>query len=242
MKKITFAFILFILPIFVFADTCSVKVDTQTNNDRELTCDLIDGEQTLTTYETSSSKTVLDNDVCTVKCTESLVFSIDPMKKVLAGTSFNYPLYVSGERKCTATYDYVSYETTIKALVTEYEALSGVAKTTKGNEIVNYYDQKKSCDEFVVKDSDYQNVYKLGGDVSLKVQTSTSTDTLNYKYRDISDYYSTSNIDDVKYTACGFNEATKTCDGATRTISSWNETAKIFGKYTMPNVFVEKYT
>ena len=242
MKKILFAFIIFMLPIFAYADTCSVKVDNQSVDDRELTCDYEEGEQTITTYETTSSKTVLDNDVCTVKCTESLVFSIDPMKKVLAGTSFNYPLYVSGERKCVATYDYVSYETTIKKLIAEYNALSGAAKTTKGNELVNYYDQKKKCDEFIVADSDNENVYKVDGTVKLAVQTSSSTENINYTYRNISDYSTTSNVDDVKYTACNYNEVTKSCDGDITTISSWTETARIFGKYTMPNVYVERYT
>lgn len=240
MKKFLLIIILFIFPIFVMAEECTVINDAQTTDDRTLSCD--SEEETVTTFETSKEETVIDNGVCTIECTESLIFSIDPIKKVLSGTSFNYPLYVSGERKCTATYDYETYETTISKLVSEYESLSGSAKTTKGNEIVNYYNLKKECDEFTVKDSDYENKYTVDGTVTLKVEKSVGTDNINYSYRDISEYYSNFNTDDVKYTSCEFDEATKTCTGGSTTISSWTETARIFGKYTMPNVYVERYT
>lgn len=239
MKKILLVVTIFFLPIFVYAGTCSVITDTQTTDDRSLTCDKT--SQKITKYN-SSEETVLSNGVCQVKCTESLAFSVDPIKKVLAGTSFNYPLYVSGERKCTAVYDYVSYETTIRKLVDEYAVLTGDAKITKGNELVNYYNKKKECDEFAVADSDYENKYTMKGTVSLKVQTSTKTDTLNYKYRSISDYSSNLNKDEIRYYACDYNEASRTCNESMRTIYTWTETARIFGKYTMPYLYLEKYT
>ncbi len=240
MKKVLVLFILLLLPMFVYADSCSVKEDTQTNNDRTVTCD---GKlRTTTKYSSSKEETVLDNGVCTIKCTENLIFSIDPIKKVLSGTSFNYPLYVSGERKCTASYNYVTYETTIRKLVSEYESLSGDAKTTKGNELVNYYNKKKECDEFAVDGSDYEKKYTMKGTATLKVATSTKVDTLNYSYKKISDYSSVLDKDEIKYSACNYNEAGKNCNESDRTINAWTETARIFGKYTMPNTYVERYT
>ncbi len=242
MKKIIFALFLTLLPFFVYAAECPTIIDTQTNDDRELTCDYKDKNITITTFSTTSEKTVLTNDVCSVKCNESVVFSIDPIKKVLAGTSFNYPLYVSGERKCVATYDYVKYETTIRNLVNEYASLTGEAKATKGNELSNYYEQKKKCDEFHVVGSDYQSVYKMNANVKLNVQTSKSTQTLNYQYKSLSNYFSESNTQETRYLSCNYDENTKTCNDTMLTTLSWKENARIYGKYTMPTVYVEKYT
>lgn len=240
MKKIVIAFILFLLPMFVYADSCSLKEDTQTSLNRTVTCDST--LRTTTKYSTSKEETVLSNGICTVKCSEDLIFSIDPIKKVLSGTSFNYPLYVSGERKCKATYDYATYETTITTLTDEYATLTGDAKTTKGNEIVNYYNKKKECDEFATSGSDYEKKYTIKGNVSLKLSTSTKENTINYLYKNVSDYNSNFNKDEIRYYACDYNEVTKTCNGSMRTISSWTETARIFGKYTMPNTYLERYT
>lgn len=239
MKKLIL-FLLLFLPFMVYAEVCSVIEDTQTASDRTLTCDA--NSTTVTTFSTKSSETVLDNGVCQIKCTEELILSIDPMKKVLAGTSFNYPLYVSGERKCTATYDYTTYETNIRKLVNEYSSLTGDAKTTKGNELVNYYTKKKECDEFTKEDSDYQKKYSMNGKVTLDVETSTSVDKLVYSYKNISDYNSQVNTDEIRYYACDYNENIRKCNESMRTISTWTETARIFGKYTMPNSYLERYT
>ena len=122
---------------------------------------------------------MLDNSVCTITCTEDVVYSIDPIKKVLAGTSFNYPLYASGERKCKAAYHYDTYETKIRKLVDEYATLTGDAKATKGNEITNYYAEKKACDEFTKEGSELQHKYSYDDYVvNLHIETSTSTDVV----------------------------------------------------------------
>ena len=240
MKKFLLLLMLFI-PFGVFAEnTCEFVKNSDTSNNRVLTCDK--ELNTTTTFKTEEDIVVLNNDVCKVTCSEELIFMVDPIKKVLAGTSFNYPLYTSGVRKCSASYNYDNYELIIKTLVNEYASLTGSAKTTKKNEIDNYYAQKKACDEFGTKESDYQNKYEMGGDVKLDVQTSTKVDTLSYVYKDISEYTSIINYDKIKYSGCKFNESNYTCTGEDTTILGWIETAKIFGKYTMPNSYVEKYT
>lgn len=188
------------------------------------------------------NKASIDNSVCKITCTENVTFSIDPIKKVLAGTGFSYPLYVSGERKCKAEYNYQTYEAKIKQLTNEYASLTGTAKTTKGNEIANLVEQKKKCDNFGVKNSEQQNVYKHNGNVSLKVETSTSEVNVPYVYEELDEYSNTLILDEVNYSSCDYNETKKTCEIGTKTIAGWTETARIYGKYTMNDSYLEKYT
>ncbi len=241
MKKKLILVILFLIPIYVFADTCNTIKDTQTSNDRALVCDK--SNKTTTTYKTTNAKEVLKNDVCTVTCTEEIIVSIDPIKKVLAGTSFNYPLYVSGERKCTAVYNYNNYETKIKSLINEYNNLTGINKTNKGNEISNYYEQKKKCDNFYVKDSEYENKYTYNANVELKLETSEKEVTIPYKFTNVDEYESTVIVEDAPYyNACKYNETKKECSMSDETVAGWTETARIYGKYTMNDTYIERYT
>jgi len=239
MKKIILVALLFI-PLVTNANTCDNVKDTQTSLERNLVCDA--EKRTITSFKTNTEEVVLKNSVCEIKCSEEMVFSIDPIKKVLAGTSFNYPLYASGERKCTAVYDYVTYENKIKALVNEYENLTGTQKTTKGNEITNYYEQKKKCDEFTKDGSAFQNKYKYNGDVDLIVENSTNEKTIPYSFVEMSEYVSNVIVDEVNYASCKFNESSKTCSVSNTTINGWTEIARVYGKYTMKDVFLEKYT
>lgn len=240
MKKIILT-ILLLIPVLANAETCEIVKDNQTNNDRNLVCDL--NNRTTTKFETTNPIKVLENSVCTVTCTENIVLSIDPVKKVLAGMSFNYPLYISGERKCKAVYNYNEYETKIKRLVNEYASLTGTAKQTKANEITNYYAEKKSCDEFSKEGSTFNNKYEYNGDVLLKVETSTKVVDVPYVYKEISDYDSISILDEVNYyNACKYNETSKTCAGSNKTIAGWTETVRTYGKYTMKDVYLEDYT
>lgn len=240
MKKKIILLIILLTPFFVYADTCSVIEDKQTTLDRTITCDKT--SETATSFKTTKDEKIFSNDVCEISCSEEIIFSVDSIKKVLAGTSFNYPLYVSGKRVCNATYKYVEYETTIKRLVSEYASLTGTSKITKGNELTNYYAKKKACDEFTKEDSNYFNKYKVDGKVSLKVETSLKTENIAYSYKNISDYSSKVENDEAIYSACNYDENSRTCKNNDRALSSWTETARIFGKYTMPNTYVEKYT
>lgn len=236
MKKIVLLMLL-LLPFFVYADDCPIEKDESTALDRTLYCD--EKNMITTTYKTEDVE-VLKNDVCTITCNETVIFSIDPAKKVLAGMSFNYPLYVSGERKCSANYNYKAYETGIKQLVNDYSSLTGTAKATKGNELTNYYEQKKNCDEFTKIDG--TNKYKLHANVKLSIETSNSVDNMDYVYKDISEYNSVVNREEISYSACDYNETTRKCTNGEKTIEKWNETARIFGKYTMKDTYIESYT
>lgn len=240
MKKKILVILLMLIPVITFAETCEFNKDTQSTSDRNLVCDA--EKRTTTTFKTTGEKTVLSNSVCEIKCTEEVVFSIDPIKKVLAGTSFSYPLYASGMRKCNAVYNYSQYEAKIKALVNEYETLTGTAKKTKGNEITNYYAQKKACDEFSVNESEYQNKYSYNANVSLKVETSKNEVTMQYIFSEIDEYSSTLILDEANYSSCNFSENNKKCLGDSKTIAGWTETARIYGKYTMKDVYIENYT
>lgn len=240
MKK--FLFILMLMPVVVFGSTCTVNKDTQTGYNRSLVCDA--EKRTTTTFRTKEDVTVVKNSVCTITCTEDVVYSIDPIKKVLAGTSFNYPLYASGERKCKAVYNYDSYEAKIRKLVDEYATLTGDAKTTKGNEITNYYAEKKACDEFTKEGSESQHKYSYDDYVvNLKVETSVNEVTIPYVFVETEEYDSKVIIDEINYRgSCNFNEVGKTCSNGNKTINGWTETARIFGKYTMKDTYIEKYT
>lgn len=238
MKKIIF--VLMLMPMVVFGITCETVKDNQEGNSRSLVCD--NEKSTTTTFKTSKEETVLENSVCKITCSEEVIFSVDPIKKVLSGTSFNYPLYASGERKCKAVYNYQKYEAEIKKLVSEYATLTGTAKSNKANEITNYYAQKKACDEFTKEGSEYNKKYEYNGDVSLKVETSINEEIVPYEFKEISEYSSNVIMDEVRYDSCNYNETAKTCQGSSRTISGWTETAKMYGKYTMNDAFIEKYT
>jgi len=239
MKKIMII-ALMMFPMLTFGLTCDTIKDSQNTNDRAIACDV--EKSTSTTYKTNSDVKVLDNSVCTVTCSEEVVYMIDPVQKVLSGTSFSYPLYISGERKCKAEYKYSAYEAKIRNLVNEYESLSGSAKTTKKNEIVNYYAEKKSCDNFKEEGTEEFNKYGYDAEVTLTVQTSTSDVVLNYEFEDISEYYSNVEEEEINYAACSFNETSIKCNESDTTIESWEEIARIFGKYTMQDVYLEKYT
>lgn len=241
MKKVLI--VLFMLfPVIAFADEkCSViKKDTSTTLNREISCDK--NNKISTEYKTTKAEKVFENEVCTITCTEDVIFLIDPVKKVLAGTSFKYPLYVSAERRCTAKYNYKTYEDKMTKLVSEYGKLTGTQKATKANEITNYYQKRKACDEFTKDGSEYENKYSLKGTVSLKLETSSVEKTINYTYKDISDYSSKVMESKTIYPSCNYNEDTKKCNSTNKSVESWTEIAKVYGKYTMPNSYVEKYT
>ena len=248
MKKIIIMIIM-LFPLITYADVCDINKDTQAGNTGKLVCD--DTKNTTTVFKTNNDTVVLSNSVCKITCNEEIVFMIQPIRKVLAGTSFSYPLYASGERKCTATYNdnnrdgIIDYEVKIKGLVSEYEALAeGAAKRTKLNEITNYYAEKKACDEFTKSGSDYENKYEFDSyDVKLDVETSKSVDEdIPYEFKELGEYNSSVILEEVSYNACDYNETAKKCNGSETTISSWKETARIYGKYTMKDRYMENYT
>lgn len=82
--------------------------------DRTLTCDATN--QTFDKFNTKNQK-AFENSVCTITCSEELFYGYDPIKNVLAGRGFSYPLYLSGQKQCNAKYNYVSYYTRIQQII-----------------------------------------------------------------------------------------------------------------------------
>ena len=230
------------MPLMVNAlDVCDVASDNQTSNNRTLTCSPT--QISTTKFKSTKEKEVLKNDVCTITCTEDIAFSIKPTQKVLAGMSFSYPLYSSGVRKCTAKYNYKNYEDRMQKLVDEYKALTNTtAKNNKVKELDALYEQKARCDGYAEAGNEYESKYSFNGEANLKVETSTNVENVTYEYKDIDEYYTNVVKDNINYYSCGYNSSTKNCDGAQKTINGWTSTSRVYGKYTMKEVFIEKYT
>lgn len=242
MKKKLLLFVLLLMPLMVNAlDVCDVASDNQTSNNRTLTCSPT--QISTTKFKSTKEKEVLKNDVCTITCTEDIVFSIKPTQKVLAGMSFSYPLYSSGVRKCTAKYNYKNYEDRMQKLVDEYKILTDTtAKNNKVKELDALYEQKARCDGYAEAGNEYESKYSFNGEANLKVETSTNVENVTYEYKDIDEYYTNVVKDNINYYSCGYNSSTKNCDGAQRTTNGWVSTSRVYGKYTMKEVFIEKYT
>ena len=242
MKKKILLFALLLMPLMVNAlDVCDVARDNQTSNNRTLTCSPT--QISTTKFKSTKEKEVLKNDVCTITCTEDIAFSIKPTQKVLAGMSFSYPLYSSGVRKCTAKYNYKNYEDRMQKLVDEYKALTNTtAKNNKVKELDALYEQKARCDGYAEAGNEYESKYSFNGEANLKVETSTNVENVTYEYKDIDEYYTNVVKDNINYYSCGYNSSTKNCDGAQKTINGWTSTSRVYGKYTMKEVFIEKYT
>lgn len=242
MKKKLLLFVLLLMPLMVNAlDVCDVASDNQTSNNRTLTCSPT--QISTTKFKSTKEKEVLKNDVCTITCTEDIAFSIKPTQKVLAGMSFSYPLYSSGVRKCTAKYNYKNYEDRMQKLVDEYKALTDTtAKNSKVKELDALYEQKARCDGYAEAGNEYESKYSFNGEANLKVETSTNVENVTYEYKDIDEYYTNVVKDNINYYSCGYNSSTKNCDGAQKTINGWTSTSRVYGKYTMKEVFIEKYT
>ena len=241
-KKKILLFALLLMPLMVSAlDVCDVASDNQTSNNRTLTCSPT--QISTTKFKSTKEKEVLKNDVCTITCTEDIAFSIKPTQKVLAGMSFSYPLYSSGVRKCTAKYNYKNYEDKMQKLVDEYKTLTDTtAKNNKVKELDALYEQKARCDGYAEAGNEYESKYSFNGEANLKVETSTNVENVTYEYKDIDEYYTNVVKDNINYYSCGYNSSTKNCDGAQRTTNGWTSTSRVYGKYTMKEVFIEKYT
>lgn len=233
--------LLLLLPVFTYAETvCDINRNTELN-DGSLVCDK---EKNTTTVFKRKGYEILNNDVCKITCDEEIIFMIQPIRKVLAGTSFSYPLYASGERRCEAEYNVDAYENKIKDLVSKYEAApAGHEKQTALNEITNYYSKKKACDEFTKEESEYEDKYQFDSfKVTLDVETSKSTIPYNYVFKEISEPTNSVSIEEVAHNACNYNETSKKCVGADNTTSRWVQISRVYGKYTAEDQFMENYT
>ena len=235
-KKILVIVAFLMVPIVTFGMTCDPKKDDNPSNNKTITCD---SEKSTVTQYSSGDITVVNNSVCRIVCSEDLMLAVDPEKHVLAGTSFSYPLYVSGQRKCKATYKKgsrgdISYETNIRNYIAQ------------GNRpaALNLYNEKKACDNFTVN-----KAYELNNAlVSLNIVTSKGNITKPYKYVNMMDVNETPVVikDEIAYDACNYipDSSVGSCNenGPEKSLVGWTEIVSARGKYTMEDTYLKDFT
>lgn len=228
-KKILFGILLIFIGV--------LKVQAVTINET-MTCDAED--QTVDRFSYPETK-VFENSLCTIKCSEELIYAVDPIKRVLAGMGFSYPLYVSGEKKCTATYDYNSFYTNLQNLVNSRDDTSDPSlKQNYINQITNKLSEKQECDDYYKKDNDGE--YIIDADVTLTVETSGAADIVDYEYFEIGEYEIVETIEEVPYSACELDNGTDSCTYSTKTVSKWESIDRNDGVYTIGEMYIEAYT
>jgi hypothetical protein len=246
--------------LMVNADTCSLVKDTQVSNNRILTCDATSQTTTRFTYPKNNDVEVFKNDLCTITCKEDILFAVDPAKDVRAGMGFNYPLYMSAERTCTAVYDFESFDTNLRTLVSQRDlyAKGSAEYRNKSNEISNQLQIKKECDTWGdIEEETPIGKYEMDPTISLKIETSESEINMPYVFKGFvtkdgeveetekeEEYYNRVFETEIDpYSSCDLKDiATSSCTENKETISGWTEIARIDGKYTMKETFVELYT
>ena len=257
MRRIVLSILLIMLmiPMFVFADeTCTNPgsiVDTSTSNVRNITCDRSDAKKSTTTHYIGEERIVLANDACTITCSENLLFSVKPMQKVLAGTGFSYPLFLSAERVCRAEYHVESFDATFRA------------ELAAGHPVKNLQKQRFECDYYAAEVSNETNKdyivkyelnenFKVTAELETKSSGTSETETINYVTNTLpvkgadnagKEYKSIISYDTMVYTTCNYEAGNCNEESETLTTTSgWNATSRIYGSYTMPKKYLEKYT
>ena len=216
-------------------------IDNQTTNDRVLECDST--AQTVTRFKypkVGDDEEIFSNNLCTIRCNESIITAIDPIKNVRAGMGFNYPLYIAAERNCVAEYDYVTYYTDLKDLVSrrDAEAVGSAAYNNLVNQISNMMQEKTTCDLFNEEDGKYE----LNPTISLDVETSEGVDNVTYTYLETSEYEPNLIEEKAPYDTCELTAPTAACTTETEATSGWTNISRYDGMYVMANRFIELYT
>lgn len=238
----------FMFGFFVNADECPVENDDSKELDRIMLCS---AEKYLTTryiYPEVGQVEVFKNDLCSIKCSENVLFLVDKAKNVRAGMGFSFPLFASGQRTCNATYNYKEFDENLRKLVADRDAASGDARETIVNEISNQIQIKDACDAWLGKVEEKGKEYPKYGfnnsglAVLLLVETSQGNTEIGYSFRQ-SGYESTVNEETTKYDSCDLKgDANGNCVTESDTTSSWTEISRVDGRFTMNDVYVEKYT
>lgn len=228
-KKILFGILLIFIGV--------LKVQAVTINET-MTCDAED--QTVDRFSYPETK-VFENSLCTIKCSEELIYAVDPIKNVLAGMGFNYPLYISGEKKCTASYNYNAYYNNLERLVGLRDgAADSTTKADYANQITNELLKKDACDNYYKENNEGE--YKIDADITLTVGTSGAADVVDYEYFEIDEYEIVETIEEVPYSACELQNGYDSCTYSTKTISEWESIDRNDGVYTIGERYIEAYT
>lgn len=240
LRKIIFSIIIMLVGLlYVQADECPMVINEETTNSRTITCN--SQEPTLTTfsYPTAGTREVFKNDMCSIRCKEEVLYLIDSAKSIRAGMGFTFPLYVSGQRTCTATYNYEDYDKKLRDLITSRnDASSAAARLAVRNEISNHLLMKEDCDTW----KDNSGKYTMNPNINLRVQTSGADETISYEFKESSPYSSV--VMDVKEPGefCSVPNNNSDCTPVNEAISEWTEIARIDGSFVMTNRFIELYT
>lgn len=181
---------------------------------------------------------VVDNQVCEITCGENYIFSIDPEVKVLAGTGFRYPIYVSASRTCKATFKMTSDNST-----TYLEATGKSLANSSSKALSNLIQDRNTCMTYAE-----DNKYILKGTINMKAGSSAELEAnekfgnVEYVYEDISE--PTTVVDEVTmYTpnACNINDK-GVCSGDNDIVSEWISDTRLFGKFTKSHTYLKRYT
>lgn len=206
--------------------------------DRNLTCDAT--KQVFDKFTTKEKK-AFENSVCTISCSEELFYGYDPIKNVLAGRGFSYPLYLSGQKQCNAKYKYASYYSRIQNLVNLRDGTSNPTfKQDYINQINNLLLEKQECDEYYKKDE--AGEYKINADVTFEVQNSSKTEIVDYVYYETNELEPVYEESAVPYRGCELQNGTSNCIYTTRVVSEWDSIDRNDGVYTVGERYIEAYT
>lgn len=205
--------------------------------DRTLTCDATN--QTFDKFNTKNQK-AFENSVCTITCSEELFYGYDPIKNVLAGRGFSYPLYLSGQKQCNAKYNYVSYYTRIQNLVNSRDGSSGSQKQDYILQINKLKKEKQDCDDYYKEGNDGE--YKIDASVKLEVQNSSKIDIVDYKYYEIDKFETVYEESNATYKGCKLQNGSSSCDYTTKVVSEWDAIDRNDGVYTIGERYIEAYT
>lgn len=204
---------------------------------KNLTCE---ANQTFDKFE-AKDKEAFKNSVCTITCSEELFYGYDPIKNVLAGRGFSYPLYLSGQRQCNAKYNYAAYYTSIQTLVNLRDGTSNsTLKQSYINQITNKLLEKQECDDYYKEGKDGE--YKIDADVSFEVQNSTKIDIVDYEFYETEEFETVYEESNTSYKGCELQNGTSSCVYTSKVVSEWETVDRIDGVYTVGERYIEAYT
>jgi hypothetical protein len=236
MKGIIFVFAFSVCVLFVNAAECVPPVnDNSTDDNRVLQCDKTAQKTTHFAYGPTN---VDINTLCKASCKEDLLLLIDSAKNVRAGMGFSFPLYISGQKTCTISYDYSKYDSDLRTLVANRnkQTKGSAAYNTLVNQIKNKLLEKTECDN-------WSSGYSMNASASLEVSTSEAVQTIPYKFVPTTGVQTTSNPDTASYKSCNLGgNPEANCTDTDTTTSSITQNLSIDGRYTMADRYIEKYT
>lgn len=242
LKKLVFSIpVFFTTLLLVSAEECKLEEDTQTTDNRVLSCHATNQTTTTFSYPKVGRTEVYKNSLCKIECNENIVLSIDSAKNVRAGMGFNYPMYVAAQRICVATYTVEKYDADLRSLLASRDAVPmGSAQYTNFvNQISNQLQIKDECDNWKTT----SGKYNINPNISLDIETSQNVVNIPYIYKEIDPYVPVFKEEKTPYVSCDLQDNPRgSCIANNDTVERWTEIARIDGKYTMNDKYIELYS